>query len=82
LPKTARKGRIVITSRAKNRRLWERRLKKLPAEDSSLPEILKIVRISQESQDTGKAWSDKTRRVINSKDLRDEVQVVHRGNQS
>lgn len=82
MPKTARKTRAVVAARTKNRRLWERRLKKLSVDDSSLPEILKIVRISQESQDAGKSWSDKTRRVINSKELRDEVHVVHRGNRS
>jgi hypothetical protein len=71
-----------VSRRSRDKRLWERKMKKLSTNDPSLAEILKVVQISQETQDVDRRWTDKNRRVINSKDLRDEVHVIQRGNSS
>lgn len=53
-------------------------IKETTANDTSLSEILKVVRISQETQEASRHFEAKNRRVISSQDLRDELNVVRR----
>lgn len=48
------------------------------ANDTSLSEILKVVRISQETQEASGHFEAKNRRVISSREFRDELNVVRR----
>ena len=55
-------------------------VKEMSANDTSLSEILKIVRISQEThEETSKSFENKHRRVISSRDFFDELNIVRYG---
>jgi hypothetical protein len=53
-------------------------VKEMSTNDTSLSEILKVVRISQETREASGRFEDKNRRVINSRDFRDDLNVVRR----
>ena len=51
-------------------------MKEMTSNEPSLSEILEIVRISQDTREVSRRIDDRTRRVISSKDFRDEINVV------
>ena len=51
-------------------------IKEMTINEPSLSEILEIVRVSQDTREVSRRIDDRTRRVISSKDFRDEINVV------
>lgn len=54
------------------------KLREMSTTDTSLSEILEVVRIAKETQEASGRFEDKNRRVFNSRELRDDLNVVRR----
>jgi hypothetical protein len=69
---------FVASEKSTEKKAISDMVKEMSENDTSLSEILKVVRISQETRDASKHFEDKSRRVINSRDFRDDLNVVRR----
>lgn len=69
---------FVASEKGVDKQTVSEKLKEMSANDTSLSEILKVVRISKETQDASGRLESKNRRVVKSREFRDELNVVRR----